>query len=591
MMPKIHSSQSSTKVDTTLYDNKSLDFYIKTRHWLSNPTKSFFKLFGQFVESENRIQISPQTIPGDIYEDKIILIQQFYINNNVQRHNENKLCLSLNVKNKYIDKIILLNERIYTEKELGIQSLKIKQINIGQRLTYKGVFDYLSSANIKGYIILANTDIFFDQTLNHVKVSGLHKERKVYCQLRHEYNNEQILNSCKLYYNRPDNQDTWIWHTNSIVTQKQGEIFNYQMGKNGCDNKTIYVFGILGFACHNEPIFIKTYHYHISQIRNYLSKGKVPGPYYSIHPYISHMPPANKLHTFDIVRENDSLREYISLKLKSGNPFIIPRIAGVENETALSGVFIKNNNVNKRLLTLIKKQIYGMKKNAGIMLNDMQSISKYSSLYLAAFEKCERYFWCEPWGNVVKYIPQSFDFILENFPKPKIDTLALDVFHSINREPWTLALRGKRILIISPFKESFEEKIAIREKIYGIDLFPDCEFVFIKPPQTQADNPSRPFDVELNIFLSKLESIKDTFDIALCSCGGYGNLVCSGLYNMGKSAIYVGGVLQMYFGIYGERWMRDRPDIMKLYYNKYWSRPKLTERPKGFQTIEGGCYW
>ena len=88
-----------------------------------------------------------------------------------------------------------------------------------------------------------------------------------------------------------------------------------------------------------------------------------------------------------------------------------------------------------------------------------------------------------------------------------------------------------------------------------------------------------------------LEKIKDTFDVALCSCGGYGNLVCSALFDMGKSAIYVGGVLQMYFGIYGERWLKERPDIMKLYMNEHWSRPKEVEKPSGFESVEDSCYW
>ena len=53
-----------------------------------------------------------------------------------------------------------------------------------------------------------------------------------------------------------------------------------------------------------QPTIIKIYHNHTSQIRNYLNDGKIPGPYYSIHPFVSNMPPPNNLNTFDIVREN-----------------------------------------------------------------------------------------------------------------------------------------------------------------------------------------------------------------------------------------------------------------------------------------------
>ena len=44
-------------------------------------------------------------------------------------------------------------------------------------------------------------------------------------------------------------------------------------------------------------------------------------------------------------------------------------------------------------------------------------------------------------------------------------------------------------------------------------------------------------------------------------------------------------------GIYGARWVKERPDILRLYLNKYWSRPKESERPKNYQNVEGGCYW
>ena len=146
-----------------------------------------------------------------------------------------------------------------------------------------------------------------------------------------------------------------------------------------------------------------------------------------------------------------------------------------------------------------------------------------------------------------------------------------DIFHFVNTTPWTHALRGKKLLIISPFVESIREKIDEREKIYGIDLFPECEFTFLKPPQTQGSEDSELFTVELEKFKNNVEDIlkKDGFDIALCSCGGYGNLICDFIYSLGKSSIYIGGVLQMYFGIYGERWIRERPDILKLYQNNY----------------------
>jgi len=62
--------------------------------------------------------------------DKINVFLQFYIDKNEEHYNEVKFALKKNVENPYIDQIIMLNERIYTPDELGIQSNKIHQVNI-----------------------------------------------------------------------------------------------------------------------------------------------------------------------------------------------------------------------------------------------------------------------------------------------------------------------------------------------------------------------------------------------------------------------------------------------------------------------------
>ena len=149
-------------------------------------------------------------------------------------------------------------------------------------------------------------------------------------------------------------------------------------------------------------------------------------------------------------------------------------------------------------------------------------------MYMSAFHKCDKYFWWEPWGNVGASIPYSLEFMTTNFQKPKFDALALDVFNSIAREPWTLALRGK-VLIISPFAESFKEKVDVRAEIYGIDLFPDCELSFIKPPQTQGDNHTS-------------LTWKSVCGLLMLPCVLVVATAAWFVRNMGKSAIYIGGV-------------------------------------------------
>jgi hypothetical protein len=58
---------------------------------------------------------------------------------------------------------------------------------------------------------------------------------------------------------------------------------------------------------------------------------------------------------------------------------------------------------------------------------------------------------------------------------------------------------------------------------------------------------------------------------------------------MGKSVMYIGGALQLFFGVIGKRWF-DNKDILKLV-NDDWIRPDKGDKPDNFTRVEKGCYW
>ena len=47
----------------------------------------------------------------------------------------------------------------------------------------------------------------------------------------------------------------------------------------------------------------------------------------------------------------------------------------------------------------------------------------------------------------------------------------------------------------------------------------------------------------------------------------------------------------MYFGIIGQRWIRERSDVIRHYINEHWTRPSDKEKPKNYSIIEKSCYW
>jgi hypothetical protein len=534
--------------------------------------------------------------------DPIHIFTQFFLPTNIQRLREIAFCLKQHVENEQIHKIHLLNETIYTDEELGTASDKIIQTNINKRLTFQDVFTYIRDENINGYFVLLNADMFFHPlSLVNLRKTSLHQNKEMMALLRYEYNHQNPY-KLKLFGPRYDSQDTWIFHSNTLFGADCDKVFNFPFGKPGCDNKIIYLMHVLGFKVINDPFAICTFHVHTSNLRNYTIKDTIAQPWgMSVPPNIklSHFSPALGIPSLTNLCEqrlqfndNTVLYNYISAKIEKDTHFIIPRISGIENNVA---VYCKMNTVDNPQPTLtagIKKLLYAMKNNAGIALHNPANIQHYSQRYLQAFEYCDMFAGWDLQGNYIHHIFQTHEYIKQQFESKTIFwALAFDIFHYIYSNPWTQALRGKRILLVSPFEDSLREKIDVREQIYGIDLFPDCTFTFLKPPQTQASMPSRDFCEELIDFEKAIDDRLSDFDVALLSCGGYANPIGSYIYEKGKSAIYVGGVLQMYFGILGSRWLIERPDIVKLFANSHWSRPKDTERPAGCNKVEGGCYW
>jgi hypothetical protein len=555
--------------------------------------------------------ISTKIEPSEnICNDPIHLFTQFFIPNDQTRLRELQFCLRKNVSTENIHKIHLLGERIYNDKELGIQSDKIVQTVIGKRLAFQDVFSYIRTRDILGFHVLLNSDICFsNKAFHNLRLSNISQNKTMFSLLRHEFKSSDPHNS-PLFGPRFDSQDTWIFHSNFPIKQTQECAFHFHFGQPGCDNKMVYLMRVLGYNVVNDPAFIQSFHIHSSKARNYSIKDAVPQPWAVVSPHGYNplqMPSclgidARAIHKttngFQSIMFDDNviLYDYIAKKCAENQPFIIPRISGIENNIAVFTRVMKERGADAppQLQEYIRKVIPAMKNNAGIQLSSMKTLHHYSDEYLRAFEQCELFAGWDIQGNYIGHIAHSHDYMQKIYGSSRTIfwALALDVFHYIYNQPWTHALKGKRVLIISPFEETLREKIPIREKLYdGVDLFPDCEITVLKPPQTQASEPSREFSQEFADFKMQVDDVLDTFDVALVSCGGYANPICAHIFDKGKSAIYVGGVLQMYFGILGERWIKERPDIVRLFTNKHWSRPKASERPTNSKNIEGGCYW
>lgn len=568
----------STKIDESLNPSGIFqNFLFNVKTFLHNDKKDYVELSNkQLIQWDRNIYLSRSTDINKTKEEPgiINLFQQFYINNIDERQNEIRKTLLYNCNNNSINNIYLLNERIYSDEELGVKSDKIKQIIIDKRMTYQDIFTFVENNNIDGYIIISNSDIFFDKSINNIQKCEVIKDKKVYCLNRFNFNSKNLSALDLDLSGRPDCQDVWIYHSNFNNILFNKNIFNIELGTPGCDNKIIYLFKILGFNCYNEPEIIKSYHFHKIMTRNYDQNTKRPKyPYYAIFPVLKHDyidNCRNKFNylSFDINEENKKIYDYILTNINNNKKFIIPQITIPDNNLAFTGVVLsqnKNNNDFEKFKEDLKVMV-----DRFVNINSLNDIQTYSRIYLESFHRCNTYIKWEPWGSVYSNTSQSHYFIEKNFVKNiNLWGESFYQFYNIHNNPWSISLKGKKLLIISEFNNIIREKLDNREKIYGIDLYPECEFLFI---DLLEEDKKLSYDTLLKKIFNNINNLSNKFDVALLSCGGLSNLILSTIDDIGKSGIVVNSFLEISFGIYNSDFEERHQDIIKLYKNEYWTK-------------------
>jgi hypothetical protein len=273
---------------------------------------------------------------------------------------------------------------------------------------------------------------------------------------------------------------------------------------------------------------------------------------------------------------------YIKSIIEQNNPFFIGRIAGCELKVAY---YYQQGN-----LFDIVDELRELENNAGIFTKDNDSLAKYTQKLIESYDHCTMIAEWEQTGKVFAHTGSGQQFITKRTPNiPKIDARALEPYYF--KESWMPSLKGKKILIIHPFSKTFSKQITNLKKIFpNKSWFEDCKISFAQPPLTLAGNhQDKDWQEHINPFLESLKEHTD-FEIALVAAGGYGMLIADYIFmEMRKSVMYIGGALQLFFGVVGKRWF-DNKDILKLV-NDDWIRPDKGDKPINFINVEKGCYW
>jgi len=208
--------------------------------------------------------------------EPLVLIQQYYKPADKSREKELKKCLEMNLKCDFIDEILLFVE----SKDLQIPSdpeKKIKQIPMKSRLSYANCIDTIQRVVGAGKLVaFANADIYLNETWRAIWSVNL--QDVFVALLRWE---EGITEPHKLFGPRNDSQDTWLIHSDSVISRQWNlNAFNIPFGKAGCDNAILIEFLRNKFKIVNPAMNLQTIHVHKSDFRTYEKTDIVDRPNY-----------------------------------------------------------------------------------------------------------------------------------------------------------------------------------------------------------------------------------------------------------------------------------------------------------------------
>lgn len=537
----------------------------------------------------------------------IFLVQQFYLDaGSAERRAEVRFCLRANVANRSLSRIFLLNERLFSARELlgeageeaeaevdaaeaeEALAAKVTQVVVGARLTFGRAFEFVAQAREEAhliwgadaYVVLANADVLFDADVARVRRTDLREGRKLFALARTEMQHRGLFASTHGVFNRFDSQDAWILHASfarppHIPAAFRDKALDFPLGVPGCDNKLLYLLCKLrGFEAYNTPLAVRAYHCHRGLQRGGQGE-QLPFPYAFCAPAGLDVSRLAASFGVDLAAlgghkrgsDNALLRGHISHRLAAGKAFVVPRFLGGPAELwdAKMCLLLRSPAGERRdravaaLLRLVPDRD---EEAAGLLQLAAQAGGLFSDCMLAL-------------GHDSLHVENRRAAAIQNsvcsLPQQRVlsrDVLELYHHHRARDPHWSSAFRWCRLLLVvdgEDLQRLVEAQWAARALVFPEpedDFFPQCAAkVACFAPDAQG----------LPSFQPHVGA--DDFQVALVCLGDRlaSHAACHHVFRaLGRSAINVGEALLPALGIASPRFVADRPDVFRLHVNQHW---------------------
>ena len=229
-----------------------------------------------------------------------------------------------------------------------------------------------------------------------------------------------------------------------------------------------------------------------------------------------------------------------------------------------------------------KKLMSYMQSNAGFFPSTPENLQRFGELMVKDMKELDI---LESWR------PEEAQ--LKNYLPHCVAVTAEIMGPYFLKNPWTKALKGKKVLVVHPFAQTIQNQYKKRTHLFrNPNVLPEFELKAIKAVQSIGGNSDfKDWFEALEFMKSQINAIE--FDICIVGCGAYGFPIAAHVKRIGKKAVHLAGMTQLLFGIWGARW--DKDNYSKYNYkalrNEFWVRPDESEKPAFANNVEGGCYW
>lgn len=271
--------------------------------------------------------------------------------------------------------------------------------------------------------------------------------------------------------------------------------------------------------------------------------------------------------------------EILKRAIADGEPYMFGRYGSTEINCVTEYLLAQKGIVD--VINLRRLEIACF--HNGLFPLDDETVSKFARLMIESSHQVDLY-------GTFRMIMEGY--YIKKYMKPDVTLSHLYMMDFwLYDEPFTHALKGKKVLVIHPLAETIQSQYKKRELLFANpNVLPEFELKTLKAVQTVAGQRDERFADWFAAFDYMVnEALKIDFDVAIIGCGAYGFPLAARLKQAGKVTIHMGGVTQMLFGIKGARW-DIHPEASKLY-NEHWVRPNKEDVPEKAEGVEDRCYW